>query len=803
VPTAAVCLLVATTCWAGAVLGSSVIFPKVGAAVLFLPYAIVTWALLGTRPAHWWALLLAAAVGSYGPHRAGASITFVLLAEGANQVRAVVAAAGMRRFGLPSRRLQTLREMSVFLLFAGVLAPMGGAFLGAGVVAWHHGLDRYWPAWQAWLLSNALTGLTVLMPLLTVGRPGGWTWPSRRRALEGAALGAGLLLTVGVLTAMRRPIPGVPLELYGPLPFLLWAGVRFGPRGTGATLLALSGVMIGAAVAGRGPFVEASPDDNVLHLQLFLIVMSLPLLLLSALMAQQRNTVEALLASEERYRTVIEDQTDLVCRFRADGAVTFANGAFCRWVGLERDVALGRSFWLAVPRDRRAGAGGLISRLTAARPVGTWEQETMAGGDRRWQHWTVRGLFDGRQRIIDYQAVGRDITEHRLLLAQSATADALREADRNKDQFLALLAHELRNPLAPLTVVADILNQVPLLEENLRLARDVLGRQVGQLTHLVNDLLDVARISTGKIRLQLARLDLNSVIAQAVETCRPLIVARAQQLVLELPAPPLAAIGDRTRLAQLISNLLENAAKYTAPGGRIVVRAGPAPGGIVLSVKDNGVGLPEHMRERVFEPFVQVAGTYDQAGGGLGLGLSLVKQVAGLHGGTVTAHSDGPGRGSEFVVRLPEPPAEAPGAAAAASGSRPAATRPQSRRILVVDDAVDGARALTILLELQGHRVRMAHDGPAALRVAAELDPEVVLLDLGLPGMDGLEVATRLRERPNAAAMLLVAVTGFGQAEDRRRTAEVGFDHHLVKPIDPVALRVLLATGGLPRLAAG
>jgi PAS domain S-box-containing protein len=783
-------LLVAGACWLGAVLDTRVRFPKVGTAILFPAYAIVAWVLLRSPPRRWWAYLLAASLGSFWPHHAaGAPISFVLGAEVANHARVLLAVGGVRRFGRPAGRPGTLREMGLFLLFAGVLGPLCGAFLGAAVVALHAGSPHYWPAWRAWLLSNALTALTLL--LATTTSAVAWPRPSWRRALEAAALGLALLAVASNLLVEPALPWGGPVALYATLPLLLWAAVRFGPGGTSAALLAVSALAIGGAVGGRGPFVAASPDDNLIHLQLFLVVMSMPLLLLSALVAEQRRTAEALRASEERYRTVVEDQTELVCRFAPGGALTFANGACWRVLGASAAEVLTHSFWSLVPPDRHQGIGALLRGLTPRQSVAIWEHELRRGPERQWHQWTVRGIFDRQAEIVDYQAVGRDVTEHRLLLAQRNAAEALREADRNKDQFLAMLGHELRNPLAPLSSVVELLRQMPRSEENWRFAREMIERQVGQLTHLVNDLLDLASIRAGKIQLRLDTVDLRAVIAQAVEASRPLISSRQQELTLEVEPAPLAVRGDRARLAQLISNLIDNAAKFTDPGGRITISAGARSDRIRLAVKDTGLGLVPHMWDRVFEPFVQVEGPASRAPGGLGLGLSLVKRLVELHQGTVAVQSDGPGRGSEFIVELPALPL---GSLPPLVGPEPPSARPPPLRILLVDDAVDAACALAILLGRQGHRVVVAHDGPSALRAADELDPEVAFLDLLLPGMDGLELAARLRRR--SGAVLLVAVTGSGRPEDRRRTAQAGFNHHLVKPIDPKALPALLMEAG-------
>jgi signal transduction histidine kinase/ActR/RegA family two-component response regulator len=369
--------------------------------------------------------------------------------------------------------------------------------------------------------------------------------------------------------------------------------------------------------------------------------------------------------------------------------------------------------------------------------------------------------------------------------------ERLAESDRQKDEFLAVLAHELRNPLAPLRNALHVMRLAvdngPAREH----ARGVAERQVKHLARLVDDLLDVSRITRGKLPLRKEPVDLAAAVSGAVTAARPLIDARRHDLSVSLPLEPLRLEADPTRLEQVLVNLLTNAAKYTDPGGRIGLTAERDGHEAVLRVRDTGVGIPAELIPRVFEPFMQAERSVDRTHGGLGIGLTLVKCLVEMHGGSVTAHSEGPGKGSEFVVRLPAlPPARAGRPEAVFKPGKPNPGR--SLRVLVVDDCVDAAESLAVLLNLWGHEVHVAHDGTAALEVAAACRPEVVLLDLGLPGMDGYEVARRLRARPGPCP-LLVALTGYARAGDRRRTREAGFHEHLAKPVDLEALEVLLA----------
>jgi PAS domain S-box-containing protein len=364
----------------------------------------------------------------------------------------------------------------------------------------------------------------------------------------------------------------------------------------------------------------------------------------------------------------------------------------------------------------------------------------------------------------------------------------LKDADRRKDEFLATLAHELRNPLAPIRNSLQVLKMPVADRQLIDHSRQIMERQLGHLVRLVDDLLDVSRVMRGKIELRKERIDLIGIVAHALETAQPTIDSQGHQLELTLPGQPLEVEADAMRLAQVISNLLSNAAKYTPRGGRIWLCAERENGHAVLRVRDNGLGIAPEMLGRVFDLFVQVDNSVARAQGGLGIGLTLVRSLLEMHGGHVTVRSDGLGQGSEFTVRLP---------LAAGSMSKPSSpledlpksgTKACPRRVLIVDDNVDAAKSLATLLRLGGHQTAVAHDGACALVAAREQRPEIIFLDIGMPGMDGYDVARQLRQEPALDGTLLVALTGWGQQEDRRRSAEAGFDVHLVKPIDMSAL---------------
>jgi signal transduction histidine kinase/DNA-binding response OmpR family regulator len=358
----------------------------------------------------------------------------------------------------------------------------------------------------------------------------------------------------------------------------------------------------------------------------------------------------------------------------------------------------------------------------------------------------------------------------------------IQEDDRRKNEFLAMLAHELRNPLAPIRNSVKILQESGIDDPELGWASDVIARQVGQMVRLVDDLLDISRITGGKIQLQMEPVDVTQIVSLALETSRPLIESRNHALTVDLPTDPVWVTADKARFAQVLSNVLNNAAKYTGEGGKILLTVGRDGEEAIFRVRDTGIGIPSEMLTEVFDLFTQVDRSLDRSQGGLGIGLTLVRRLVELHGGVVQALSDGPGRGSEFILRLPAI------ARVQAETSDPVGRDLRERslpcRVLIVDDNADSARSLARLLQISGHDVSMAHDGPTALHQFESVDPEFVLLDIGLPGMDGYEVARTIRERADSTRTVLVALTGYGREEDRRRSREAGFDHHLVKPVE-------------------
>jgi PAS domain S-box-containing protein len=498
------------------------------------------------------------------------------------------------------------------------------------------------------------------------------------------------------------------------------------------------------------------------------------------------------LAQEQRawLASIVDSSEDAIISKTLDGTITSWNPAAQRLYGWSAAEAVGRPIALLMPPDRPDELPAIMERLRRGERVEHFETVRLRkDGTRVDISVTVSPVRDAEGRVVGASAIARDIGERKRLEA------ALREANRHKDEFLAVLAHELRNPLAPIRNALDAIRRRGAeRRQAVRQGLDIIDRQAAQLGRLVDDLTDASRIALGKVKLDPRPVEVAAVVAHAVETCRPLVDARRQELHVTLPPYPVRLHGDPARLAQVLGNLLTNAAKYTPEGGHVWLSAERQGGEVVLRVRDDGIGISPQMLPRVFDLFTQGEQALNLSAGGLGIGLTLVQRLVELHGGSVEAHSAGPGTGSEFVIRLPLP-AEAPPAAAAGpaggAGGLPAATR----RVLVVDDNADAAESLAMVLRLEGHEVLCVHEGAAVLEAARQFRPDTVLLDIALPGgPTGYELAGGLRQEPGLRGVLLVAVTGLGREEDKLRARQAGFHAHLTKPADPGALRALLGT---------
>jgi len=509
-------------------------------------------------------------------------------------------------------------------------------------------------------------------------------------------------------------------------------------------------------------------------------------------MTEQVGTQRALRESEEKFRTITEVMPQMVWTSLPNGENEYSNGRWCEFTGLPGAALLGMH-WLDVihPDDRAA----LLAAWARSREDGAlFECEHRMrrhDGEYRWVLNRALPVRDDAGRVVRWMGTVTDLHDQKL------AAEELKAANARKDEFLAMLAHELRNPLAPISTAAQILKLPGGDARRSAQASDVIARQVRHMVELVDDLLDVSRVTRGLVELEREPVDLAAVVQNAIEQARPLIEKKGHTLALRLGAAHVTVIGDRKRLVQVMANLLNNAAKYTPDGGEIKVAAEVADGGIRLSVIDNGIGIDAALLPEVFELFTQAKRTPDRAQGGLGLGLALVRSMVGLHGGRVEAGSAGPGRGSRFDVVLPlhlDGGRDAPAAAGGVTAAPAHAT--VALRILVVDDNRDAGESLGIVLSAAGHRVMVEETSQAALRRVQAEEVDVCLLDIGLPDMDGHALVRRLQAMPLAAHATMIALSGYGQRQDLEASKRAGFAMHLVKPVDLPRLLALLATLG-------
>ena len=501
-----------------------------------------------------------------------------------------------------------------------------------------------------------------------------------------------------------------------------------------------------------------------------------------------KRSADALAEREALYRTLTEAMPHLVFTTTPGGTVDYVNWQWREYLGAAIVEGMGLDEMPCVHPDDVARARQAWKRsLATGEPFRCECRLRRVDGEYRWHQSRALPVRHEGRGIARWIGTCTDVHD-----ATVATA-ALRDADRRKDEFLATLAHELRNPLSPMRIAVSLLGRRQEQDAEIVRLRDVIGRQVDQLTRLVEDLLDVSRITRDRLELRREHVDLRTVISDAIETIRPEIERQDHHLVVTLPDAPMTVDGDVVRMTQVFSNLLSNAAKYTPPQGSIAVNAQAVDGTAVITIADSGIGIAPDKLPRLFEMFYQGDTSLDRPDAGLGIGLTLVRKLMDMHGGSVEGHSDGPGHGSRFTVHMPliptEPQVERERAVVAETPTGP------PMRVLVVDDNRDSADMLRVLLELCGHSVVTAYDGDEALTLAEDVRPDAVLLDIGLPRMNGYEVCRRLRTQPWGEDVLIIAQTGWGQEQDLLLSREAGFDAHLTKPIDDDEVLALLAKG--------
>ena len=500
-------------------------------------------------------------------------------------------------------------------------------------------------------------------------------------------------------------------------------------------------------------------------------------------------------SDRQMFVTLVENSTDFIGICDLEGVPFFINRAGLELVGLN-DIEEARQTQIQeffFPEDQAKIVNEFFPEVLNN---GHGEIEIrfrhFKTGEPRWMAYKVLALTDAANQPIAFATVSQDVTERRRLAddLRRLAAD-LSEVDRRKNEFLATLAHELRNPLAPMSNMLEVVKRANGDGAVLQRAHETLERQLGQMIRLVDDLLDLNRITHDRLELRRSEVELSSVVQQAVEVARPLLDSAEHHLIVELPDEPIYLYADRARLAQLFGNLLNNSCKYTRPEGIVSISAKRIGDEVEVIVKDNGAGIPQDKLNSIFDMFMQVDRTSEHSQGGLGIGLTLVKRLTEMHGGSIEARSAGEGQGSEFVVRLPVLSRDE---VAAQHGPDVESESQPQRRVLIVDDNRDSADSLAMLMEITGNKTYMAHDGIEAVAAVEKYRPEVVLLDIGLPGLDGHEVCRRVREQPWGKDIVVIALTGWGQEDDRRKSEEAGFNGHLVKPVDYDKLLELLAS---------
>ncbi len=691
--------------------------------------------------------------------------------------------------------LSRVNDATRFVLYGAVVVTTISATIGvstlcaAGVQPW----TRFLELWTAWWVGDALGALVIAPVILTAALP------MRSRTMRdwiGAsvtALAAAAIAAIVFGGAAGSMSGNSPLH-YVLFPFVIAAALRVGQPATALAVFVASAVAIMNTVDGRGPFSAPDAADGLILLQIFMGVLAATALLLCAAISERHGAEEALRVSEERFRSLASSALTLTL-FEQDRELRY------RWVFPQHPDFphhnIGKTDAELLPPAEGQELMRL-KRVVLESGIGRREEIVVTLQDtRHYYDITIEPRRDGSGAITGVGGVAIDVSQRKRdeqLLRDSQ--QRLREADRRKDEFLAMLAHELRNPLAPLRSGLEVWRLAGSDAAAAGEVRLMMERQVAHMVRLIDDLLDVSRITSGKIHLQRERADLHEMIEAAVDVNRAAIDAAGQRLDLQLPAGAVELWVDPTRFVQVLSNLLHNAAKFSSAGALITVSASVerqphGPEQLCLSVTDTGVGISADLLPYVFDLFTQ--GTRPVRGGtaGLGVGLALARRIVELHDGDIAARSAGPGRGSEFTIRLP-----LIAAADTADSDRDApparSGRPVVGRVLVIDDNADGADITALLVRAMGAEVATATDGASGLHQVSVMKPEIILLDIGLPDMDGYEVCRRIRQRSDGVRPWIVAITGWGQQRDKDRAMEAGFDAHLTKPVDPALLEKVL-----------
>jgi PAS domain S-box-containing protein len=682
--------------------------------------------------------------------------------------------------------LERFRDVFGLIFFGGIVSITVSATIGVislcatGVQPW----NRFAELWGVWLLGDGMGDILVAPVVLSLGT-------SNCRSGVQSRLRE-FFVFIAVLTAIDLFVFGgfdlTPIYLsphYAIFPILIWGALRTGICGTALGALITAWIAVLGTVRGFGPFTAGTANENLISLQLFMFVASLTGLIISVSESGRGRAQSSLRNSEQRYRSLALATSQVVWSTTASGEVIEDLPSWRAFTGQSREEMLGRGWMQMLHPDDLPHVLEVWERsLRTGTPHENEFRLRNADGIYRNVYARTVPVLQQDGTIREWVGTLTDITEKK-----RAEREA-HEADQRKDQFLAMLAHELRNPLAPIRNAVEIIRTSKDDPARIDWTCEIMVRQVHHMSRLLDDLLDVSRITRGQIQLSRNAIDLKTLVERSLEAARPVIEKRELSLITDLVGGPVPIFADMTRIEQVITNLVNNAAKFTPAGGRITVSVERDGDTAVLRVRDTGRGISAELLPHIFELFTQGDRSLARSEGGLGIGLTLVDNLVRMHSGNVEARSEGPDRGSEFIVRLPMMPVtpQRPEKKIEA----PSVPIRNKKRVLVIEDNRDSAETLAAMLDAMGHEAFVAHDGVEGIELFSRVKPSVVLLDVGLPGISGFEVAEQLRATIAGTDTRIIAVTGYGSESDRQRARASGFDHHLVKPVDFDILEKLL-----------
>lgn len=703
-----------------------------------------------------------------------------------NTLEAVGGAFLLNRFVGFRPSLERFRDVFGLIFFGAVASTAVSATIGV-VSLCATGLQRwaqFGPLWGVWFLGDGM-GDILVAPLVLSLAGGGCRQRLRSRVPEFAGL-IGILIALDLFVFGGFNVgPGFLSPHYAIFPILIWAAMRFGVCGTAIGAFTTATMAVLGTVRGFGPFTGGAINENLISLQLFMFIAGVTGLLMAVSETGRGRAQGSLQSSEERYRSLVLASSQVVWSTTAAGDVVEDLPTWRAFTGQTTEEMMGRGWMRMLHPEDIQGVSEVWERSLATRTPHQNEFRVRAADG------TYRNVYARTVPVLQPDGTVREWVGTLTDITDKKKADfEIQEANQRKDEFLAMLAHELRNPLAPIRNAVEIIRTSKDDPARIDWTCEIMVRQVHHMSRLLDDLLDVSRITRGQIQLSRHSTDLKTLVERSLEAARPMMEKRELRLITDFVHGPVPIFADATRIEQVITNLVNNAMKFTPAGGRVSVIVERDRDSAVLRVRDTGRGIAPELLPHIFDLFTQGDRSLARSEGGLGIGLTLVQNLVRMHSGTVEARSEGPGHGSEFVVRLPmQPVVPLPSAKKA---ERPALSPHEKKRVLVVEDNVDSAETLAAMLDVMGHEAHVAHDGTEGLEMFSRVKPSVVLLDIGLPGISGFEVAEQLRANRANQSLKIIALTGYGSDSDRQRSKAAGFDDHLVKPVDFDVLEKLL-----------